>query len=363
MALSHGGSGSKHPPGYLVFGEETYPAYVFLQELLDSLADPDAPPLERFDLTEQKWPEILDAARSSSLFFQAARIILVQIPPRIKDNVPSPHEKLSDRDKGLISAYFADPTPGMVLVMIFPGKIRGGSPLVKFFGGLSAQAVRVEEMRPLKGQKLASWVGRRFQIRGKNPSPDAVARLVELVGSDLRLLDNEVEKITTFAGDKDRISDEDVDQVSGWIKSYIEWELSEHLERADYRQCLLILHRLLEQDGIHPLRILALVSGFFRDVLLAKLRLKEGTKNRKAIFQEIKPQIKESFRGLYERQFRGLFSLAEGISWPNLRHILDSLGDVDSKLKNTSLTFNILMEGFLFEYCWIRKYGRAPNPR
>ncbi len=363
MASSQGNVGKEHAPGYLFYGEDTYPAYLFVQELRESLAAPDVLPLERFDLAVRKWPEILDAARSSSLLFQAAQIILVESPPRKNDRVPSPHEKLSDRDKGMISAYFADPTPGTVLVMIYPGKIRGNSPLVKFFGRLPAHAVRLEEIRPVKGNSLASWVGRRFQIKGKNPSPDAVERLIELVGSDLRFLDKEVEKITTYVGDKDRIVEEDVDQVSGWIKSYVEWELSEHLERADYRQCLLILHKLLEQDGIVPVRILALVSGFFRDVLLAKLRLKEGTKDRKAIFQEIKPQIKESFRGLYERQFHAMFSLAEGISWAELRHILNSLGDVDTKLKNTSLAFKTLMEGFLFEYCWIRKYGRAPSQR
>jgi DNA polymerase III delta subunit len=193
------------------------------------------------------------------------------------------------------------------------------------------------------------------------PAQEGVERLVELVGSDLRYLDNEVEKIVTYAGEKDSITDEDVDQVSGWIKSYVEWELSDYLERADYRQCLLILHRLLERDSISPPQILGLVSGFFRDILLAKLRLQEGTQDRKAIFKEIKPQIKESFRALYDRQYRGLFSLAEGISWPNLRHILKRLGDVDLKLKTTSLAFQILMEGFLFEYCWIKKYGRSPD--
>jgi DNA polymerase III delta subunit len=281
---SLGNVGREHSPGYLFFGEDTYPAYVFVRELRESLADPEAPPLERFDLAVRKWPEILDAARSSSLLFQSAQIILVESPPRKNDRVPSPHEKLTDKDKSRISAYFADPSPGTALVMIYPGKIRKSSPLVKFFAGLPARSIRIEEIRPVKGHNLASWVGRRFQVRGKNPSPDSVERLVELVGNDLRFLDNEVEKITTYVGDKDRISEEDVDQVSGWIKSYVEWELSEHLERADYRQCLLILHKLLEQDGVAPVRILALVSGFFRDVLLAKLRLKEGKKERKAIF-------------------------------------------------------------------------------
>jgi DNA polymerase III delta subunit len=150
-----------------------------------------------------------------------------------------------------------------------------------------------------------------------------------------------------------------VDQVSGWIKSYVEWELSDHLERADYRQCVLILHKLLGQDGIAPVRILGLVSGFFRDILLAKLRLRDGGLDRRAIFREIKPQIKESFGGLYDRQFRQLFTLADGLSWEDLQTTLDRLQDLDLKLKTTGLEFQTLMEGFLFEYCWMRRYGRG----
>jgi len=359
VVSSHGGEGGR-APGYVFFGEETYPAYVFLRELQATLAKPEAAPLERFDLAERKWPEVLDAARSPSLFVQTARVILAENPPRKKEHIPSPYEKLSDADQELISAYFSDPSPGTVLVIIYPGKIRKNSPLYKFFSGLTPGAVRIEELWALKGPKLASWVRGRFQHSRKLPSQGAVERLIELVGNDLRLLDNEVEKIVTYAGENERISDEDVDQVSGWIKSYLEWELSDYLGSADYRQCLLILHRLLAKDNIPPPQILGLVSGFFRDILLAKLKLREGTQDRRAIFKEIKPQIKESFRALYDKQFRSLFSSAEGISWPDLQHILNALGNVDLKLKTTSLDFQTMMEGFLFEYCWTRKYGHPP---
>jgi DNA polymerase-3 subunit delta len=279
-------------------------------------------------------------------------------PPRKRDGVPSPYEKLSESDKSLLSNYFADPTPATSLVVIYPGKIRPAAPLVRFFSGLPSQTVRIQEVKRLRDRELASWVARRFASRLNTASAEAVRRMVDLVGPDLRALDAEVEKVSTYVGPKQKVNAEDVDAVSGWIRSYVEWELTEHLERADYRQCLLIMHKLLEQEGVAPLRILALVAGFFRDILLAKLRLQEGQKDRKAIFKEIKPQIRESYRGLYERQFHQLFSLVEEISWKDLQHILDRLRGLDLKIKSTGLAFRSLMEGFLFEYCWIRRYGR-----
>lgn len=357
MAQVSEGTG-KQPAGYLFYGEETFPAHLFVKKLRSSLASPDPPPLERFDFQEHTWTEILDEARSPSLLFPSARILLVESPARKKESTAFPWEKILDRDKALLKNYFADPMPGTVLVMIYPGKLRASSPLIKFFSGLPSRPVQIRELRLLRYRELSSWIEDLFRTRGYIAAPDAVERLVALVGSDLRMLDNEAEKITTYAGDQKRISAEDVDQVSGWIKSYVEWDLSEHLEKADYRQCLLILYKLLEQDGIKPVAILGLVSGFFRDILLAKLRLKEGQKDRKAIFKEVKPYIKETYHDLYRRQFRQLFDLAEGISWCDLQYVLDRLWDLDFKLKTTNLAFHTLMEGFLFEYCWIRKYGK-----
>ena len=70
-------------------------------------------------------------------------------------------------------------------------------------------------------------------------------------------------------------------------------------------------------------------------------------------------QIKESYGKLFHDQFRQLFALAEGISWEDLQTTLDRLQDLDLKLKTTNLVFQTLMEGFLFEYCWMRRYGRG----
>ena len=82
-------------------------------------------------------------------------------------------------------------------------------------------------------------------------------------------------------------------------------------------------------------------------------------KGRKEIFKEMKPQIQERFHSLYETQFRQLFELVEAFGFEDLRFILERLNDVDLPLKRTGLPFQTLMEGFLFEYCWVKKYGRS----
>ena len=349
------------PSGHFFYGEETYPAWMLIDDAMRSLVSEvsDSPNTERFRLDSHKWRDVLDSARSGSLLFPSRRILVVESPVRKKENVPSPHEKLTAQEQKILQAYFEDPPPETTLFIIFPGRIRKTSGLVKFFSSMPSDSVKVSEMKPLKGRYLDDWLGRQFEQEGATISREAHYRLIDLVGNDLRLLHMEVEKLVTYAGDKLRIGVEDVDQATGWVKSYLEYELSNHLEQADYKQCLLVLQNLLEQEGMVPVRVLALVTGFFRNLLLVKLRLQEGARSRKEIFKEIKPQIRESYRGLYETQFQQLFALADAFSFDDLRHILDRLSDVDLKLKSTGLSFQTMMEGFLFEYCWMKKFGKS----
>ena len=346
--------------GHFYFGEETYLAWMFVDKALASDLPEKSPlrGLERLRLDSCSWRDVLDSARSGSLLFPTQRLLVVESPLRQKENISSPYEKLSANDQKIIQAYFEDPMPETSLIFIFPGRIRKTSALVKFFSSFPT-VVKVSEMKPLKGRYLEDWLGLRFKEEGTTASYEAVLRLIGLVGSDLRRLHMEVKKLVTYAGEKRRIDVEEVDQATGWVKSYIEWELANQLEQANYRECLLVVQNLLKKEGMVPVRVLALVTGFFRNLLLVKLRLREDDRTRKEIFREVKPQIQENFRGLYETQFRQLFSLADAFSLDDLRHILDRLSDVDLKLKSTGLSFQTLLEGFLFEYCWMRKYGRS----
>ncbi len=349
------------PSGHFFYGEETYLAWMLVEEAISSLVSDasDSPKTERFRLESHSWRDVLDSARTGSLLFSSQRLLVVESPARKKGTVPSPHEKLSAQEQKLVRAYFEDPSPETTLFIIFPGRIRKTSGLVKFFSSLPSTAVKVSEMKPLKRRYLEDWLGRQFKQGGATISREALLRLIGLVGNDLRLLHMEVEKLITYAGDKRHIEVEAVDQATGWVKSYLEYELSNHMEQADYKQCLLVVQNLLEQEGMVPVRVLGLVTGFFRDLLLVKLRLQEEIRSKKEIFKEIKPQIQESYRGLYESQFRQLFDLAEAFSLGDLRHILDRLSDVDQKLKSTGLSFQTLLEGFLFEYCWAKKFGKS----
>lgn len=343
--------------GYIFYGEETFPASSFIDNLVADFgfSEEGALHFEKFDLKTHPWKDIIDAARTMSLFSDGFRIIVVESPLRKKTNQPSSYEDLSSQDEELLKDYFSAPSPTTVIVIIFQGKINKYSPLVKFLSSLPASSVVLKEMKPIKGYKLSEWIISRFKREAKTIAEDAVRRLMEMAGNDLRRLDNEITKVITFIDIKKHVELDDVDQVTGWVKSFVEWELTNKLEKGDYRECLIVVEKLLEKEGVHPIRIVDLLARFFRDILLVKLRLKEGKKSKKDIFKEIKPQIKENYGRLYDSQFKQLFFIAGTISDENLENILMKIKDIDLKLKSTSLPFKAMIEGFLFQYCLMRK--------
>jgi len=343
--------------GYIFYGEETYPASNFIDNLVADFGSSEEGALhfEKFNLKTHSWKDIIDAARTMSLFSDGFRIIVVESPLRKKTNKPFSYEELSSQDEELLKNYFSAPSPTTVMVIIFQGKIKKYSPLVKFLSSLPASSVVLKEIKPVKGEYLREWIISRFKKEGKTVADDAVSRLMELAGNDLRRLDNEITKVITFVDKKKHVELDEIDQVTGWVKSFVEWELTNKLENGDYRECLIVVEKLLEKEGVPPVRIVDSLARFFRDILLVKLRLKEGKKSRKDIFKEIKPQIKENYGRLYDYQFKQLFFIAGTISDKNLENILKKIRDIDVKLKSTSLPFKAMIEGFLFQYCLLRK--------
>ena len=338
---------------YFFYGEDVYPAWQFIEDMKSTLPGWDQGEIvvEKYELGSETWADIIDSARTMPLLSSSVRLIVVEVPSRNKQNVPREEENLSSGEGELLKAYLASPSEKTVMVIIFNQKIKGGSPLVKFFQSLPKECIRLKELSALKGKKIYTWIRERVRSEGKEMDGYACTRLVELAGNDLRRLSNEISKLVTFAGEKTHISLEDVELVSGWVKPLIDWEITNSLEEADYQKCLLTLDKLLRKENIHPVVIMDKIHGFFNDILLAKLRIQEGKKDNVSIFKEIKPYLPKKYEVLYQRKFKQVFRFAERVSIQELRHFIEQLKDIDIKIKSTGLSFHELMDGFLFDYC------------
>jgi DNA polymerase-3 subunit delta len=340
-------------PCYFFYGEEPFLAEEFVGELTQAMFSLERhnQNIEKFDLAEQSWMEILDLARTIPFLFSSWRMIVASVPKGTGD-------KLTSIEKKIIKDYFSSPSSHTVLVVIYPDKLRRGSSLFRLFSSLPSSLVWVKELKVLKNRTLFEWMERKLSFLEKTANKDAMARLAELTGNSLARISHELEKVAAYVGEKKVIELDDVNSVCGWVKSFYEWEIVDNLEKAEFEKGLLVLDNLFK-EGVRPEYVLGITAKFFRDIFLAKLWLKEKEKDKKGIFKELRPHIQERFGNFYLTKFRDFFALVDKISMKNLRRLLAELEEIDLKIKTSDLSAQTLLEAFLFDYCQIRKDAKV----
>ena len=143
-------------------------------------------------------------------------------------------------------------------------------PLRRNGAGLKAagSSARVEVFPARRGRDLEEWVGRRFAEVGQGASPAAVMRLSDLIGGQMRLLDQEIRKLVLYAGDR-QVQAADVElMVSPAREANIFAAVDAVLERRPAIS-LKLLYQLLE-DGSSVQYILGMLARQVRMVIVAQ---------------------------------------------------------------------------------------------
>ena len=361
--------------GYLFYGEEEFLAEEFVEELKEVLASSagDEFRLTRMDLDETKWREVIDTARTAPFLFESWRAIVVRIPERRAGSDKGRDRKgdmdgeegkgakfLSATEQKVLREYFASPPTRTVLVVLRAGRVRKDDAVVRFFQSLPKGVLAVVEMKPLTAAALMKRAEDKANALGKTLTEGAKRRLFEILGQDLRLTLNEVEKLAVYVGDKKGIEEEDVDQATAWQRSFKAYELDDALAAADFAKQAAILNDLLA-EGERPEQIVGRLAGFFRNVLAAQTWLREKGRTREDIFQTFFPQIQKGW-SMYADKSRQFFGVVDGLSPTDLSALLSKLRKVDILLKTTEAVPKRVLEIFLREYCLARTKKTVISP-
>ena len=98
---------------------------------------------------------------------------------------------------------------------------------------------------------------------GKAISAEAARLLVELVGTDMGLLDQELAKLAVFVGEGKKIDTGDVDRLVGHSREESVWKLFDLIGVGQTAAALAHLDRLLTQ-GEEPLALLGAMASKLR---------------------------------------------------------------------------------------------------
>jgi len=130
--------------------------------------------------------------------------------------------------------------------------------------------LQVRHCAPPAPRDLPSWVRRRAESHGAEIEGRAAALLAQNIGGNLRLLDQEIQKLMLYVGEGRAITVEDVRVMVPYVQSAdVIFQMVDAVGRRDARRAASYLHRLLEV-GEHPLGIFGMVVRQFR--LLIQVR-------------------------------------------------------------------------------------------
>jgi len=198
---------------------------------------------------------------------------------------------------------------------------------------------QVREFRPFLASRkdgpgqLAKWTRGRAKKKGIELSPDALQLLVTYVGDELRLLDQELDKLSVYASGSGKVSASDVRQLVTYVREADIFDMVDALGRKDVREATALLHRLLD-EGKAPLYLLAMVVRQFRVMIQVKELNALGF------------SISESSRrlGLHEFVIQKGLAQARNFTFEQLSSIYDSLAELDAAIKTGKIGESLALD-------------------
>lgn len=182
------------------------------------------------------------------------------------------------------------------------------------------------DCQPLKPADAAKWLAERAKQVHRFQMTQAVAKfLIELVGTDLGTLDQELAKLANYVGANGKCDEEVVRGLVGGWKAETTWSMFDAFRDGHPAKGLQLLEKLLEA-GEAPLKLLGGANYTFGPLTRAAERARTGTPLRTALSESgVKPFTLAAMEAYLRR-----------IGRPKAERILTLLLQADADAKGAS---------------------------
>ncbi len=244
LTFLEGAAKAKPRPIYVLHGDEHFLKRRVLAALCTMVLGPedDGFGFSNRDGDKVNWAEIRDELETLP-FLSARRLVVIDRA-----------EPFVTRERPRLEKYFAEPSQTGVLVL----EVQSWPSNTKLAKLLPEPATIV--CKAPDSRKLPEWCAEWCAAQHGKPLAGSAARmLVDLVGADMGLLDQEMAKLAIYAGSNSRIDAADVDQLVGQSRAENTWKIFDLIGAGQIGEALTLLDRLLDQ-GDEPLRLLGAFS-------------------------------------------------------------------------------------------------------
>jgi DNA polymerase-3 subunit delta len=265
---------------YLLYGEEDFLVEEATRSVIAAAVPKDAREFN-LDILRGEESDARDiVARASSFPMMAERrAVIVQ-------NV----EKLSPKDLEILGSYVEQPLKTTCLVLT-GGKIdtrKRPYTIVKRTG-------TAIEFKPLYDDRIPAWIATRVKKQKHEITQDACRLLGAYVGTSLRELQNELDKIYIYLGTGSSITADDVTAVVGMSKELSIFELQKAIGGRDLRHSAEIMERMLDAGASVPFIIVMLTNYFSTLYRLHDLRRRDVPQQELASEARVSPYFLKEY--------------------------------------------------------------------
>ncbi|RFU65773.1 DNA polymerase III subunit delta [Peribacillus glennii] len=321
----------KFAPVYLLYGTETFLINETKQLLMqNALTEEEADfNFSQYDLEETPVETVLEDVETLP-FMGERRLVFMQNPFFL--TAEKSRQKV-EHDVKKLEHYISDPAPYSILVLTAPyEKLDERKKITK---ELKRKAVTVEAKK-LGEHELKIWIRERAAASTVQIDENAIDLLLDLAGTNLMILTNEIDKMALYVDEEKRIDAATVEKLVAKSLEQNVFTLVDKVLQKNVEEAVGIFHELLRQNE-EPIKILGVMASQVRLMYQVKEMAKQGYSQQKiAGALRIHP-----YRVKLALEKTGKFHEAE------LLRIINELADADYKIKtgqaDKALTLELLL--------------------
>ncbi len=332
--------GGKTEAGYLFLGNEMFFRDRCRQALRKAVIGDDEEGFVEVDLKKEPLTRLLDETRSLSLFATSRLVVGINAEAAL----PRARSAAAEQIREELAAYFADPTPGVVVALEctrYDARERDDKAkaerVAKFY---DAVPVKVE-MDRLSAEDTFRACRALAERKGLKASPDVLAELTDMMGGDLARLESELEKLSLFVSGDRELTREELELLTPEARQGGVFELTDALARKDRSRALDIVHTLAAGGAYWPMQ-LTLLASLFRQALAARELGARDSRQLVAALQRVGVRI-------WPGRAQQLLGVARQFSKAELERALGRFFEADRDLRRERPDDRLIMERLIVD--------------
>ena len=316
--------GKKYAPVYLFIGEEDYLSEECVNRVINDLltADTKAFNLDIVYGNKADAGQVMAHAASFPMMSDRRVVVIKEFDKLISD----------DSVKELVSSYVARPLDSTCLLLLSEKPDFRTKP----FTDLKKNAA-VFSFNQLYDNQIPEWIAARCKTMGKEVDIEACRLMQAYIGNSLRSIQNELDKLFTYLGERSLITLEDVADVVGVSRGFTVFDLQNAVGKKNIGEAMRIVKRMIE-TGEGPQLSIIMLTRYFNLVWKVQDMLKHG---------ESETEIIAATR-ISPYYFKGYAEAARRFSSLQIENSFRVLLDADIQLKSTSPDPYHLMEMLVY---------------